>query len=135
MSDVQTPALFRVLVEVGDLEKATAFYSKLLGSSGRAIYGGQRHYYDCGPLIFGLVDVSADHEPHPVPLDYYFAVKDLEAVHARAKALDCLSKTDVHGDSGGEIAVRPWRERSFYAEDPWGNGLCFVDDTTMFTGL
>jgi len=30
--------------------------------------------------------------------------------------------------------VRPWGERSFYAHDPFGNPLCFVDATTIFTG-
>jgi hypothetical protein len=25
-------------------------------------------------------------------------------------------------------------ERSFYVHDPWGNGLCFVDENTLFTG-
>ena len=33
-----------------------------------------------------------------------------------------------------EIVKRPWGELSFYAEDPWGNGLCFVDEKTLFTG-
>jgi hypothetical protein len=30
--------------------------------------------------------------------------------------------------------TRPWGERSFYAFDPDGNGLCFVDERTVFTG-
>jgi hypothetical protein len=32
------------------------------------------------------------------------------------------------------MIVRPWGERCFYAFDPFGNGLCFVDETTLFTG-
>jgi len=48
--------------------------------------------------------------------------------------LGCLSTEDVHGKSAGEIVKRPWGERSFYAHDPWGNGLCFVDENTLFTG-
>jgi hypothetical protein len=32
------------------------------------------------------------------------------------------------------MRVRPWRERSFYVFDPDGNGLCFVDETTVVTG-
>lgn len=31
--------------------------------------------------------------------------------------------------------VRPWGERSFYCRDPFGNGLCFVDEKTLFTGV
>lgn len=34
----------------------------------------------------------------------------------------------------GRIATRPWGERSFYVEDPFGNQLCFVDRGTVFTG-
>jgi hypothetical protein len=40
----------------------------------------------------------------------------------------------VHTASGGQIGVRPWGERSFYATDPFGNLLCFVDGETLFTG-
>ena len=34
----------------------------------------------------------------------------------------------------GEVAERPWGERSFYANDPFGNKICFVDRPTVFTG-
>lgn len=40
----------------------------------------------------------------------------------------------VHGASGGVITVRPWGERSFYAEDPWKNPLCFVEAGTVYAG-
>ena len=40
---------------------------------------------------------------------------------------------DLH-PGAGQIVVRPWGERSFYVEDPWSNGLCFVDEKTLFTG-
>jgi hypothetical protein len=67
--------------------------------------------------------------------DYiYFALGNLESVHLRAKELGCLSNEDVHGDNAGDIVKRPWGELSFYATDPWGNGLCFVDENTLFTG-
>ncbi|MFN2514096.1 MAG: VOC family protein, partial [Pyrinomonadaceae bacterium] len=89
----------------------------------------------CGPVILALVDVVAGgEEAKPLPDKIYFAVTDLEQFHARATATNCLSTEDVHGDSAGEIVVRPWGERSFYAHDPWGNGLCFVDEKTLFTG-
>jgi hypothetical protein len=29
--------------------------------------------------------------------------------------------------------VRPWGERSFYAEDPWKNPLCFVEEGTVYS--
>jgi hypothetical protein len=36
--------------------------------------------------------------------------------------------------SGGSISVRPWGERSFYAEDKWQNPLCFVEAGTIYPG-
>ena len=53
---------------------------------------------------------------------------------ARASELGCLSKVQVHDEPAGDIVTRPWGERSFYADDPFGNGLCVVDERTLFTG-
>jgi hypothetical protein len=67
----------------------------------------------------------------------YLATDDLEGVHRRAQALGCLSPEFLHNDPespAGEIVLRPWGERSFYAVDPSGNPLCFVDTRTVFTG-
>ena len=131
----KAPKLFRIILQVSDLDKAADFYSKLLDDPGRRIPRASRHYIDCGPVILALVDQSpAGLKAKPLPDYIYFAVKDLEKVHARAKGLKCLSKEDVHGEPAGEIVKRPWGERSFYAFDPWKNGLCFVDDKTLFTG-
>jgi catechol-2,3-dioxygenase len=131
----QAPSLFRIILQVSDLDRAAGFYSQLLGEEGRRIPRASRHYIDCGPVILALVDVTAGGEKaKPLPDYIYFAVKNLESVHERAKALNCLSDEDVHGSSAGDMVVRPWGERSFYVADPWGNGLCFVDDTTLFTG-
>lgn len=127
--------LFRIILQVPDLDQAAEFYSKLLNDAGRRIPRASRHYIDCGPVILALVDVTAGgEEPKPLPDKIYFAVKNLEEAYERARELGCLSTEDVHGESAGEIVVRPWGERSFYVHDPWGNGLCFVDDKTLFTG-
>lgn len=131
MSDA--PRLFRTILQVAEIDSACAFYSKLLGVEGKRV-GGGRHYYDCGAVIVALLDVNEAGTSAPQPGDLYFAVKDLDAIHARARALDCLSKEMVHGDAAGDIATRPWGERSFYVVDPYGNGLCFVDESTLFTG-
>lgn len=131
----KAPTLFRIILQVSDLDKAEEFYSRLLDDPGRRIPRASRHYINCGPVILALVDVTAGGEKaEPLPDKIYFAVGDLEKVHTRAVELGCLSDEDVHGASAGEIVVRPWGERSFYVHDPWGNGLCFVDEKTLFTG-
>lgn len=128
------PRLYRVAVEVVGIETATEFYSKLLGVEGRPIRGG-RCYFDCGDVILALVDVaSLRKKARPASQELYFAVADVDAAHARAKALSCLADGEVHGAAAGEVIRRPWGERSFYAQDPFGNPLCFVDKKTLFTG-
>jgi catechol 2,3-dioxygenase-like lactoylglutathione lyase family enzyme len=132
------PTLYRIILQVDNLDRAEEFYGKLLGDRGRRIPRASRHYIDCGPVILALVDVTGGNttgdKPAPLPDYIYFSVGDLEAVHERARALQCLATEDVHGESAGEIAKRPWGERSFYVHDPWGNGLCFVQEGTLFTG-
>jgi len=128
------PKLFRLILQVGNLDQAVEFYSNLLGVPGRKV-GGSRAYFDCGSVILAVLDPTPGGKSAvPNADDIYFSVRDLEPFHARAQALGCLSEEKVHDASGGEIVTRPWGERSFYAEDPWGNGLCFVDEKTLFTG-
>ena len=120
--------LFRVIVPVTDIERAAEFYTVLLQSAGRRVSPG-RHYFDCGGVILACFDPRADTDAFdlpPNPDHIYFAVGDLEAAFERATAAGCSEL--------GPIAKQPWGERSFYAKDPFGNRLCFVDDTTLFTG-
>jgi len=132
MADI--PRLFRVMLEVSDLDAALRFYSKLLAAKGRTLRGS-RAYFDCGPVILAILDPTPGGiKPKANVGDIYLSVKDLEKVHARARELGCLSKKEVHDQRAGGIVTRPWGERSFYVEDPWGNGLCFIDEKTIFTG-
>jgi catechol 2,3-dioxygenase-like lactoylglutathione lyase family enzyme len=124
-----TPRLFRLILPVSDGEKAAGFYSRLLGLEARSV-GGGRHYFDCGPVILALLETQKPAHPE----NLFFAVADLEEVHARARDLGCLSQELVHGASAAEILTRPWGERSFYAVDPFGHRLCFVDEATLYTG-
>jgi catechol 2,3-dioxygenase-like lactoylglutathione lyase family enzyme len=127
--------IFRVILPVSDIDRAATFYARLLANdSGRRV-SPYRHYFDCGAVILALVDPTPDGAAARANQEHlYIAVDDLEAVHARARELGCLSTVPVHGAPGGEIAVRPWRERSFYAEDPFGNPICFVARGSEFTG-
>ena len=126
------PQFFRLNVEVSDLDAAISFYTSLLGIEGRK-QPGHRCYFECGPVTLQVLDVSSNGQPHPAAKALYFTVENLEAAFDRAKALSCLSSEDVHEAQAG-IVVRPWGERSFYAEDPWGNPLCFVEEGTVYTG-
>jgi predicted enzyme related to lactoylglutathione lyase len=127
------PSLFRLNIEVGNLDEAARFYGTLLGLESRR-QAGSRVYFTCGPVTLQVVDVSSSGPPHTAAKALYFTVRDLDAIHARASALGCLSSGDVHGESGGAITVRPWGERSFYAADPWENPLCFVEAGTIYPG-
>jgi predicted enzyme related to lactoylglutathione lyase len=129
----EAPQLFRLNIEVGDLNSAMSFYTKLLGVEGRQ-QAGSRCYFNCGPVTLQVLDVSSSRPPHPLPKALYFTVRDLEAVYDRARVLGCLSPGEVHQAGGGGIAVRPWGERSFYVDDPWKNPLCFVEEGTVYTG-
>jgi hypothetical protein len=104
-----TSKLFRIALQVSDLDQAAAFYAKLLDDPGRRIPRGSRHYFDCGPVILALVDVTsgAGLEPKPVPDYVYFAVSNLDQVYERAKELNCLASDDVHGAAAGEIVYGP----------------------------
>ncbi len=128
MADV--PQFFRMNLEVGDLAAAQNFYEALLNTKGRG-QAGQRFYINAGPVAFQVV---ASANPHPAAKALYFTTADLDATHARASGLDALSDELVHGLRGGDISVKPWGERSFYANDPWGNPLCFVEAGSVYAG-
>ena len=127
------PQFFRLNIEVGNLDEAARFYGTLLGLTGRR-QAGSRVYFQAGPVTLQVVDVSSSGRPHPGAKALYFTVRDLEQAFERARSLGCLSRESVHDAPGGGIVVRPWGERSFYAEDPWQNPLCFVEEGTVYAG-
>jgi catechol 2,3-dioxygenase-like lactoylglutathione lyase family enzyme len=129
--------LYRVIVPAGDLDVSRSFYVTLLDSPGMPVSGG-RHYFFAGPVVLAVYSPAGDGDPETPHANFghiYLAVDDLEAFYSRAKALDCLDPATGDGRLAmGEIAVRPWGERSFYAHDPFGNPLCLVDAATLFKG-
>ena len=128
-----TPRIFRITLEVSNIDDGAGFYAKLLGTEGKR-HPGARHYFDCGGVVLSLIDPTIGGlTPTPNPKSLYFAVDDIEAVHGRAQALKALAPYKVHGEAAGTVTKRPWGERSFYVVDPWGNDLCFVEDGTLYT--
>jgi predicted enzyme related to lactoylglutathione lyase len=124
-----SPKLFRIILPVSDITQAERFYSKLLGIPGKRVSPG-RHYFDCEGIILACFDAKADGDseiPQGERGTHYFAVKDLDAAFERARSAGCSSIED-------EIQKRPWGERSFYARDPFENPICFVDESTVFSG-
>jgi len=120
--------LYRVVLPVSDIERATEFYSALLGAHGTRVSPGQ-HSFDCGGTILTVRDPHADgvrggHGPNQQ--DIYFAVDDLEHMHGHAFYVPGGVVDPAIGtlDSG---------ERCFQVRDPFGNPLCFVDRATVFT--
>ena len=128
--------LFRVILPVSDLDQAVKFYAAVLGMPGFQVSPG-RHYFDCGGTILAVFSPRQDGdeiELRPNPDHFYFAVEDLEATHKACKKAGAkFASGDVHGEAAGQIAKRPWGERSFYIHDPFGNPICFVDQSTLFT--
>lgn len=121
--------IYRVIVQVTNIEAAAAFYGKILGQTGQRVSSG-RHYFDCGGVVLACFDPRRDgdnFDASPNPDHIYFAVADLDSTFELARSLGCL-------EIEPEVMIRTWGERSFYAKDPFGNPICFVDEITLFTG-
>lgn len=121
--------LFRVIVPVGDINAAEAFYGRVLGVAGRRVSPG-RHYFDCEGTILACYDARADGDAAPVASNQghlYIATDDLAGARRRLAA-------EMGERALSPIEDQPWGERTLYTCDPWGNRLCFVDRATMFTG-
>lgn len=126
-SSVSVPRLFRVILPVNNIDRAAEFYSQVLGIPGDRVWES-RHYFDCGGTILACFDPrqeERDYDATPNTENIYFAVSDIEAVYERAKQAGCQWLDD-------SIKTQHWGERLFFAKDPFGNPICFVDETTLF---
>jgi len=124
--------LYRVILPVHDIDRAAEIYGSLLATPGTRVSPG-RHYFDCGGTILACYDPDADgdgvqggwrHHPNQY---IYIAVSDLEAALENAAAAGCEIVP-------GGIQKMPWGERMFWARDPFGNPISFVDEKTVFIG-
>jgi uncharacterized glyoxalase superfamily protein PhnB len=120
--------LYRVILPVTNIEQATNYYAAILDMKGKRVSPG-RHYFDCGGTVLACFDPMADGDGTTLesnPDHVYFAVSNLEEVYERVIQTSCPVDQ--------AIETMPWGERCFYAKDPFGNALCFVDDQTVFLG-
>ncbi len=124
--------LYRVIHPVRDIDIAARFFSTVLETEGERVSPG-RYYFDCGGTILACYDPATDGDDpgdgwrHHQSQYLNFAVADLDAA--------CKSIADAGGEITAEIASMPWGERIFYAKDPFGNPISFVDQSSVFTGL
>lgn len=124
--------LYRIIFPVWDIDTAATFYADVLGQDGKRVSSG-RHYFDVGGTILAIYDPIADgdkindkwsfHENQYI----YISTDELENVHQKITNSKCM-----YVDKS--IKIMPWGERLFYANDPFGNPICFVDEKTIFVG-
>ncbi|HSJ64879.1 MAG TPA: VOC family protein [Gemmatimonadaceae bacterium] len=117
--------LHRVVLPVSNIERATSFYRAMLSTEGTRISPG-RHAFSCGGASVVCYDPRAEGgvmDAAPNAEHVYFAVADLDAAFARARAAGCR-------EIESQVRTRTNGERSFYARDPFGNPICFVDAKT-----
>ena len=123
--------LYRVICPVTNLDSAVDFYTEVLGFKGERVSPG-RHYFDCGGTILACYDPIADGDgpgdgwQHHFNQYIYISVDNLEAVYSRIES--------AGGEIEHAIENKPWGERIFYAKDPSGNPISFVDENTVFKG-
>lgn len=128
---MSTPRLYRIILPVPDIEQAATFYGAVFATPGKRVSAG-RHYFDCGGILIACYDPVADGDGvaegwHFHPSQYlYFAVSDLEATLARLQS--------AGGTVDAPIKTMPWGEQMFYARDPFGSPISFVNERTLFTG-
>lgn len=123
------PRLFRVIMPASDLERSVAFYAHVIAQPGERV-APARHYFRCGDVILAIVDPRGEHPDatvRPNPDNIYFTAPDLMAQHERVKEAGASWVED-------RVRKRDWGERSFYARDPDGNPLCFIEERTAFSG-
>lgn len=123
--------LYRIIFPVTDIEAAATFYAEIFGQTGQRVSAG-RHYFNLEGTILVCYDPIADGDNIDVQWSFhenqyiYIATDELENVYQKFLRSTC--ETDP------EIRTMPWGERLFYARDPFGNPICFVDRNTVFVG-
>ena len=118
--------LHRVLIPVRGIDAASTFYGEVFGNAGERV-GVNRHYFDGGGVVVGIIDPLQKPALEPNPEHIYFSLEE---------PLETVRDTWLGG--GGtledDIRTHDWGETSFYGVDPWGNKVCFIAAGTEFSG-
>ncbi len=122
--------LYRVILPVTNIDRAAEFYGHILGTKGIRVSEG-RHYFNLGGTVLACYDPNADGDDkgegwrHHANQYIYISTSVLRTV------FDELSSKQLVDSS---IETMPWGETLFYAKDPFGNPICFVQEGTEFKG-
>lgn len=125
--------LYRVILPVANIDLAAKFYGMVLGEPGTRVSEGRHYFGDgtCGAIL-ACYDPEADGDQmgdgwHHHPLQYvYFSVENLEETRKACELTGAKEITSVNS--------MPWGETMFFAVDPFGNPISFVESGTEFTG-
>jgi predicted enzyme related to lactoylglutathione lyase len=126
--------LYRVILPVSDIEAGARFYASILDEPGRRVSPGRHYFGGSAGAILAVYSAADDGDARRYgvkwqqhPLQYlYFSHPDLEVMRERCVGAGATEVT--------EIASMPWGETMFYALDPFGNPISFVQAGTEFTG-
>jgi len=124
--------LIRIVLPVSDIELAATFYFNVLGIPGKRIDKGM-HFFKCGELALICYDPLPNGDKlgqgwmHHENQFTSFSVNNIEATFIRI-----LNNPDAEVDSN--IQENNLGEKLFYALDPFGNPICFIDEKTIFEG-
>jgi catechol 2,3-dioxygenase-like lactoylglutathione lyase family enzyme len=121
-----------VILPVGDIERATAFYSRLLGVAGDRVTSG-RHYFNCGGVILACWDPLADGIPPSLARTTGTSTCPLlRTLTWSGRGRWATERHPTHS------AVRSQDGRGvrflFYARDPWDNPFCVVARGSEYRG-
>lgn len=118
-----------VNIDVDDLEKGTAFYTRAFGLEVGRRFGGEGvELLGASSAIYLLVKSQGskaartifqtrDYRRHWTPVHFDIVVEDVKAATAKAQAEGAILEGDVETHQWGHIA---------HLSDPFGHGFCLI---------
>ena len=119
-----------VNIDVDDLEKAIAFYTRVLelkigrsfGAEGVELLGGNAPIYllvkPAGSKAAGTIFQTREYRRHWTPVHLDCVVEDVRAATARAQSEGAVLEGEIETHKWGHIA---------HLADPFGHGFCLIE--------